>query len=194
MKTFGKTSLKFPCDCISSTTVCEEPWVRVAKEGMFKNGTKEGILNQLHEKPMTIAQLAKLAKLAQPTVLRHLYDLVNNGLVKECDPNEKDYVVERYYKPNFPVVTQKDQKLYNDAINEISREVAKLAGKRLSQLEERFKETNASQDGWQFKEFAQYLFHSISRNARQLLKKKGLLADRLEKAGIDFIFWAQEVK
>ncbi len=184
--------LKFPCDCISSTTACEEPWARVAKEGMFKDGTREEILNRLHEKPRTIAQLAKATKLAQPTIFRHVNDLVKSGLLKEFDPDEKDYVVERYYRPNFPVVSQQDQDLFEADVSPLSNEIANLFAERLPDLKQKFARSESSNDGWSFEEFAHYLVHLIQRDARRLLEEKGLLATTLENSSRDFVFWAKE--
>lgn len=184
--------MKFPCDCISSTPACEEPWARVAKEGMFKDGTREEILNLLHEKPRTIAQLAKSTKLAQPTIFRHVGDLVQCGLLKEFDPDERDYVVERYYKPNFPVVTQSDQQLFEKDVARLAEEVADLLSRSLPALREQFESSAASKEHWTFEEFAHYLIHRIQREARQQLEAKGVLATTVSDSKRDFVFWAKE--
>ncbi len=192
MKTQENDRMKFPCDCISSTPACEEPWARVAKEGMFKDGTREEILNLLHEKPRTIAQLAKTTKLAQPTIFRHVSDLVKFGLLKEFDPDEKDYVVERYYKPNFPVITRDDQTLFQGQIAAISVEVADVLEKHLPGLERLFTQSAALTEGWTFKEFAHYLLHCIQRDLRAHLQTRDAIAKTPPGEGRGFIFWAQE--
>ncbi len=192
MKTSTEHRMKFPCDCISSTTACEEPWARVAKEGMFKDGTREEILNLLHEKPRTIAQIAKVLKLAQPTIFRHVGDLVKYGLLREFDPDERDYVVERYYKPNFPVISANDQRRYQRAVKSLSAEVAKSIAGALPDLQAQFPGSDAEKEGWTFEEFAQYLVHDVTREARKILEEKGLLASSVESAKRDFVFWARE--
>ncbi len=192
MKTREKGRVKFPCDCISSTPACEEPWARVAKEAMFKDGTREEILNLVHDKPRTIAQLAKVTRLAQPTIFRHVNDLVKFGLLREFDPDEKDYVVERYYKPNFPVVSRKDQKAFDDQIIAISRELADSIERYLPALKVQFGGTDAAKEGWQFGEIAQYLLHRIQREVRNRLEDKGAVAKTPADRERGFIFWAKE--
>ncbi len=192
MKTQERVRMKFPCDCISSTPSCEEPWARVAKEGMFKDGTREDILNLLNEKSRTIAQLAKATKLAQPTIFRHVSDLVNYGLLKEFDPDEKDYVVERYYKPNFPVISRDDQRLFQDQIAEISSEVSTIFEQHLPELERQFAGTSLSKDGWSFGEIAHYLLHCVQRDVRTRLEDKGIIAKTPPEGQRGFIFWAKE--
>jgi len=140
--------LKFPCDCISSTPACEEPWAKVAKEGMFKDGAKENILNKLSNAPQTIAQLAKSAELAQPTVHRHINELVRHGLIKQTEIDSKNYVVERYYKLNFPVISKNDEQKYIEDINELSNEIAALMKKKIPDLKKKFFETEAISEGW----------------------------------------------
>jgi DNA-binding transcriptional ArsR family regulator len=71
---------------------------------LLPNGTKEAILNLLIDKPKTVAQLAKALSLAQPTVLRHIGEMMASELLRESEEWERRYPAERYYEPNFPII------------------------------------------------------------------------------------------
>lgn len=185
-------SIKFPCDCISSTPACEEPWARVAKEGMFKDGTKEEIINRLHREPQTVAQLAKGTGLSQPTILRHVTELAEKGLLQEFDPDEKDYIVERYYKPSFPVVTKNDQELYNAEITALAGAIAGVIAQVSPELTKRYAGSHAESEGTPFAEFAHFIVHRAQREARMLLEERGILASRPSRPAPGFIFWGAE--
>ncbi len=186
-----KSRLKFPCDCISSTPSCEEPWAAVAKEGMFKDGTKEQILNIVHRQPSTVAQMAKATGLSQPTILRHVAEMVEDGLLSELAKEVKEYSFERYYKPGFPVVARHDQVLLDPEIENIAVEQAAQLARRLEGLRPLYGKTQAASEGWEFEEFAHYLFHSILRETRKKLEEQGLL-ETASRQPIGFIFWGAE--
>lgn len=184
--------LKFPCDCISSVVTCEEPWARVAKDGMFKDGARETILNKLNETPQTIAQLSKSINLAQPTVYKHVNELLRHKLIRKDEIASKNYVVERYYRLNFPVILKEDEKQFIKATDEIAKNIATLVKKKLPAMAKKYDKTATKQDGWNFEEFSQYLYHSIQRKARKQLENEGILQDKLKDADLDFILWANE--
>ena len=186
----SKKGLSFPCDCLSANPRCEESWVRVAKRGMFKDGTKEEILNGLQESPQTIAQYAKNHDLSQPTVHRHMSDLLRHGLIREAETPEKGYAVEKYYEPNFPVITREDQSLFEEGILALARELAQTISRFLPELEVTFNRSNAARKGWGFEEIAQYLVFTAQREARNKLERENILATELKNAGLDFMFWA----
>lgn len=187
-------TLKYPCDCVSSNPACEEPWARVAKEGMFKDGSKELVLNILHKEPKTIKQLADVMDLSQPTVHRHISELLNSGLIKEVESGDKEYVMERYYSPNFPVITAHDREIYKGLLNETAGGLADMLSQKMQDLEQLYSQTDASKSGWIYQEFSQFLYHMIQRKTRTLLSERGLLSNTLNKNGLDFIFWAEETK
>lgn len=190
--TENSTQLKFPCDCISSVPTCEEPWARVAKDGMFKDGTKEMILNNLSATPQTIAQLAKNMNLAQPTIYKHITELLRHKLIRKDEVADKNYVVERYYRLNFPVVSKEDEKKYESEIQDAATQVLDLLRNAMPAMKEKFEDTEAAKDGWKFEEFAQFLFHSIQRKVRNDLEQEKILARELNGADLDFIVWASE--
>ncbi len=192
MKSARSHRIKFPCDCISATNACEEPWARVAKDGMFKDGTKEDLLNILKDEPRTIAQLAKEMDLSQPTIFRHISDLARHRLVREVSPDKKGYEFERYYKPNFPIVSREDQALFAPELESMAEQLAHTLRTHLPRLKKRFTESAAAREGWAFDEMAQYLVHAAQRSARTQLEEEGSLARELHSNGLDFTFWGIE--
>ncbi len=192
MKASGRAKIKFPCDCISSTAACEEPWAEVAKRGMFKDGTKEEILNCLAKGPMTIAQLARRTRLAQPTVFRHIADLAGHRLVREVNPETKAYVFERYYTPAFLVVSRQDQALLKADEGTLARSFEAAFRRHLPSLQKKFLRSNAAAEGWTFNEFAQVILHAVQREARAALEGDGTLARKFPTGRLDFAFWGME--
>lgn len=184
--------LKFPCDCVSGKAGCEDSWVKVAKDGMFKDGTKELIINRLHHNPLTIAQFAKDSDLAQPTVFRHMSDLSKSGLIRESTVIQKGYTAEKYYELNFPVVTAADQERFDNEINGLASELADSIRATLDVLRKDYQQTEAARKGWRFEEIAQYVIQTAQRKARKQLEEKGQVATNLKSRGLDFIFWAEE--
>src|SRR6185503_14903769 len=99
-----KDGLCFPCECVSAMSGYSDPWAGVAQKKLLPNGTKEGILNLVAKEPKTIAQLAKKLGLSQPTVYRHIGEMMASELLRESEEWERKYPAERYYEPNFPVI------------------------------------------------------------------------------------------
>ena len=186
-----KSRLKFPCDCVSSTPSCDEPWAAVAKEGMFKDGTKEQILNLVHRDPSTVAQLAKATGLSQPTILRHVSEMVGDGLLSELASQRKEYSFERYYAPGFPIVTRHDQELMASEVEKAASVQAGSLAAWLAGVKKLYAKTDAASSGWEFEEFAQYLFHRVQRESRNKLEEEGVL-ETASRQPIGFIFWGAE--
>lgn len=192
MASSSNARLAFPCDCMSATPRCQEPWARVAKAGMFKGGTKEVLLNILSRQPKTIAQLARQTRFAQPTVFRHIRDLTKHHLVREVQPKSKGYTFERYYKQNFPVLTRPDRALLDEEIARLTHGIATEIRRHLPAMRKLFDSSHAAREGWTFEEIAQYAVHAAQRRARITLEKQGKLAAAFRSAGLDFAFWGTE--
>src|SRR5947207_7817907 len=80
-----KIELHFPCECVSEISGYSDPWAGVAQNKLLPNGTKERILDLLANRPKTVAQLAKELNLAQPTVLRHISEMMASELLRESE-------------------------------------------------------------------------------------------------------------
>ncbi len=192
LKPANEASLKFPCDCFTESEVCEEPWALIAKRGVFKGGTKEKILNLMHERPRTIAQLSELLELSQPTIHRHLSGLISGGLITNSKDTQRTYTVERYYKPTFPVITEADQENFRGVVDEIAGDISRSFSSRAGTLRQLFEQSDAAKSGWEFEEFAQYLMQVASRTARRMLEEEGALASSLHDSENGILFWATE--
>src|SRR5215216_3053670 len=101
--------LEFACDCVSAQGDYSDPWASISKNKLLPNGTKEDILILVSRQPKTIAQLAKELDLSQPTIHRHINELMGSELLRESEEWERKYPTERYYELNFPVVKAEER-------------------------------------------------------------------------------------
>jgi DNA-binding transcriptional ArsR family regulator len=191
----GDGGLEFPCECVSKNSGYSDPWAGVAQRKLLPNGTKEAILNRLTDKPKTVAQLAKELDLAQPTVLRHVGDLMASELLRESEEWERRYPTERYYEPNFPIIQSDERDEFGAICEQIAEATADLFAKRRKQMEAAFNKTSLSERGWTFQHIAQYLFARAQRGARETLEQRGVLLPREPHSnGVEWIFWAEEAE
>ena len=85
-----------------------DPWAAVAQKKLLLDGTKEEILNVVARKPKTVAQMAKELGLSSPTILTHVRALMESELLRESEEMERRYPAERFYEPNFPIVSAEE--------------------------------------------------------------------------------------
>jgi len=189
----GHKGLHFPCECVSEISGYSDPWAGVAQKKLLPNGTKERILNRVANQPKTVAQLAKELNLAQPTVLRHISEMMRSELLRESEEWERKYPAERYYEPNFPIIKAGDGAEFESLCQEMAEAVAALFEKRRNKLEAAFNKTVLPERGWTFSDIAQYLFARVQRDARETLEQRGMLPPPEKHTnGVDWIFWAEE--
>ena len=187
------TGLQFACDCVSGKGDYSDPWASIAKNKLLPNGTKEDILNSVYMQPKTIAQLAKELDLSQPTIHRHINELMASELLRESEEWERRYPTERYYEPNFPVVKAEERAKFEAICREMAERVADLFEKRRKQLESAFDKTDLAKRGWTFADITQYLYASVQRGAREMLEERGALVQREKHSnGVEWVFWAEE--
>lgn len=185
--------LRFACECVSSQSGYGDPWAGVSQKKLLPDGTKEGILNSIAREPKTIAQIAKELDLSQPSIHRHIGEMIASELLRESEEWERRYPTERYYEPNFPIVKEDERAEFETACKEMSERVADLFEKRRKQLERSFDKTDLAERGWGFDDIAQYLYASVQRGARELLEQRGALPVREKhRNGVEWIFWAEE--
>ncbi|MFL6278390.1 MAG: ArsR/SmtB family transcription factor [Blastocatellia bacterium] len=189
----GDEGLEFPCECVSKNSGYSDPWAGVAQKRLLPNGTKEGILNLLADKPKTVAQLAKALNLAQPTILRHVGEMMTSELLRESEEWERRYPAERYYEPNFPIIRADDHAAFESLCEEMSEALADLFAKRRNKLEAAFNKTGLPEGGWEFADLAQYLFARVQRGARKTLEERGILPPPEKHTnGVEWVFWAED--
>jgi DNA-binding transcriptional ArsR family regulator len=188
-------TLRFACSCASAFASPDDPWAAVAQDGKLNDGTKELLLNVIYRQPRTITQLAQLLGLSAPTIHRHITELLANELILETDVPEQDResVVEHYYRPNFPVVLAADRREFQPVLEMIADEFS--AAMRASQpaLAEAFARTALSTRGESVESFLHYLYTAAVRIARNRLEAEGALPPWPEHAdGSRWVWWAEE--
>ena len=185
--------LLFACDCVSGQGDYSDPWASISKNKLLPDGTKEDILNLVSRQPKTIAQLAKELDLSQPTIHRHINEMMASELLRESEEWERRYPTERYYEPNFPVVKAEERAEFEAICQQMAERVAELFEKRRKQLEVAFDKTDLAKRGWTFADITQYLYASVQRGAREILEERGALPQREKHSnGAEWIFWAEE--
>ncbi|MCA1816293.1 MAG: winged helix-turn-helix domain-containing protein [Acidobacteria bacterium] len=190
----GLEGLCFACECVSAKREgYSDPWSAIAKNKLLPDGTKEEILNLVAREPKTISQLAEALELSPPSVHAHIGDMVRSELLREAEEWEKSHPTERYYEPNFPVVTAEERAEFASACREMAEQFADLFEKRRARLERAFGKTGLAGRGWEFADLAQYLYATVQRGARTLLEERGALPPRERHAnGVAWVFWAEE--
>jgi DNA-binding transcriptional ArsR family regulator len=187
------TGLEFPCECVSSESGYSDPWAGVAQNKLLPDGTKEEILNLLAEEPKTIAQVAKRLNLSQPSVHRHINELMTSDLIRESEEWERKYPAERYYEPNFIVMKADERAEFEVVCQEVADRVASLFEKQQRRLEAAFNQTTLPDRGWAYTDVSQYLYAKMQRCARELLEERGILPSRKKhRNGAEWVFWAEE--
>jgi hypothetical protein len=75
----------------------------------------------------------------------------------------------------------------------MSKEVVAVFEKKRQKMEDAFRKTNLSKQGWKLSDITQCLFANMYRGARTHLEEAGLLSPREKhKNGAAWIFWAEE--
>ena len=185
--------LRFACECVSSHSGYGDPWTSISQKKLLPDGTKEGILNSVATEPKTIAQLAKELDLSQPSIHRHIGEMIASELLRESEEWERRYPTERYYEPNFPIVKADERAAFQATFKELIEHMADMFEKRRKKLEGAFDKTALANRGWEFADIAQFLFASVQRGARELLEQRGTLPPREKhRNGAEWIFWAEE--
>lgn len=185
--------LRFACECVSSQTAYGDPWASISQKKLLPDGTKENILNSVAREPKTIAQIAKELDLSQPSIHRHIAEMIASELLRESEEWERRYPSERYYEPNFPIVKADERAAFEATCKEMAERVADLFEKRRTKLESAFVKTDLANRGWGFADIAQYLYASVQRGARELLEERGTLPLREKhRNGAEWVFWAEE--
>jgi DNA-binding transcriptional ArsR family regulator len=185
--------LRFACECVSAQNGYSDPWASISQKKLLPDGTKESILNLVAKEPKTIAQLAKELDLSQPSIHRHISEMIASELLRESEEWERKYPSERYYEPNFPVVKEDERAEFEAICQEMAARVAGLFEKQRGRLESAFDKTHLANRGWTFEDITQYLYASVQRGAREMLEQRGNLPPREKhRNGAEWIFWAEE--
>jgi len=191
----GGRRLEFACECVSAHGGYGDPWAGLAQRKLLSHGTKEEILCSVARGPKTIAQLARELSLSPPSVFSHITELVTSDLIRAADGFPKLHPSERYYEPNFPVVSRAERAEFDSLCEELSEQFASLFSHKLKKLERVFDGTGMPARGWKFEDLAQYLYTRVQRGARERLEDSGALPQRRpHHNGAEWLFWAEEAE
>src|SRR5687767_11253105 len=173
----GAQGLRFACACTSAAPVAEDPWVAIPQQRKLNNGTKELILNALYRQPRTTAQLAQVLGLSAPAVHRHVAELLASELIREVAAPEdgRRSALERYFRPNFPVVLAADRAELQPALDELADAFAAAFRDRQASLAEAFRRTSLPARGERFEALLHYLYAAAARTARARLEADAAL-------------------
>jgi DNA-binding transcriptional ArsR family regulator len=187
--------LRFACSCASAADVADVPWAAISKQRKINDGTKELILNAIHDRPLTIAQLAQRLGLSAAAVHRHVAELLASELIREATVSEAERrsSLERYYRPNFPVVLVADRLAFLPILEELARAFAEAFRAEQQPLQEAFARTSLPARGEGFESLLHYLYTTAARLARERLEAEDVLPPWPEhQDGSRWIWWAEE--
>ena len=188
-------ALRFACSCASGAEVADDPWAAISKGGKLKDGTKERILNRIYRRPRTIAQLAQQLGISQPAVHRHISELLASDLIREVNVSEAERAspVERFYRPNFPVVLAEDRAAFQPVLEQLAREFAATFRDSQEALVTAFKWSSLPGHEERFEALLHYLYTTVARLAREQLEREGVLPPWPEHGdGSRWVWWAEE--
>ena len=167
----------------------------ISQQRKLNDGTKELILNALYRRPRTVAQLAQQLELSPPAVHRHVVELLGSELIREVATPEdgRRSAVERYYRPNFPVVLAADRAALQPVLDEIADQIAALFQAEQTALAEAFARSGLPAREEAFETLLHFLYATVTRMGRERLEQEGTLPPWPEHAdGSRWVWWAEE--
>jgi len=165
------------------------------RQGKLRDGTKERILNALHHAPSTITQLAERFGLSQPTIHRHITDLLASELIREesVPEDERAWVVERYYRPNFPIIHATDLAAVSPLLDELSDIFADTFQRFLPSLQTAMARAHLPEREEERDAVLHYLYTTATRLGRAKLEQAGTLPTwPAHRDGSRWLWWAEE--
>jgi DNA-binding transcriptional ArsR family regulator len=188
-------ALRFACSCASAAPVAADPWVAIAQQGKLADGTKELILNALHRRPRSVAQLSQLLGLSPPAVHRHIAELLASELIREAPvpTSQRRSPTERHYRPNFPIVLAADRNELQPILDQLAEAFADAFRARQDDLAKAFARSGLFARGETFEALRHYLYAAAARLARERLEAAGDLPPWPEHGdGSRWVWWAEE--
>lgn len=137
-----------------------------APQGPFPLPTpRERLVAALADRLRTVAQLARVFGLSQPTMLEQVRRALRDGLVAEVPvaDAEKRFPGERYYAPTVPVIRQPDRELLETACRGLADDVARAMAQSWGDVHAAFAVTHLAREGWTFEALAPYLHETVAR-------------------------------
>ena len=107
--------------------------------------------------------------------------------------DERRSALERYYRPNFPVVLAADRAALQPALDELADAFAAALRERREALAAAFAQTSLPAREEPFQALLHYLYATAARLARERLEADGDLPPwPLHEDGSRWIWWAEE--
>jgi len=149
--------------------------VAISQQHKLNNGTKERILNALYRQPRTTAQLAQVLRLSAPAVHRHITELLASELIREVATPEaaRRSALERYYRPNFPVVRAADRVALQPALDDLAASFAEAFRTIQAPLVEAFRRSGLPAREEPVEALLHYVYATGTRIARERLEATG---------------------
>jgi predicted transcriptional regulator len=190
--------LQFACDCVSHLhQPSRDPWSYVSRAGLISSETKEIILNKTYRQPKTVTQLAKEMGLSQPAIYKHVQELLASEMLREAHlPDDaKNYRVEKYYEPSFPVLRREDVDQLYPACQAVAERIAKIFWEEKDHLQGAFDRCSLAERGYQLEDILDYLYSRIRRMGRGILDEQGFFSELpLHGDGSRWVYWAEEAE
>lgn len=145
-------------------------WIKqVQVPGLHSLAARDRLVAALAERPSTVAQLAQVFGLSQPTVLEQVRRALRDGLVVEVHlpDSEKRSAAERYYAPAVPVIRQPDHDLIESACRALAKDLSVALTENWADLQAAFAVTHLAREGWTFDDLWPYLQETILRLAME---------------------------
>ncbi len=197
-KTGSGRILQFACDCVSQLhNIVRDPWSHVSRAGLISSETKEIILNKTYRHPKTVTQLAKEIGLSQPAIHKHVKELLHNDMLRAVTVSDekKNYRVEQYYEPNFPVLLMKDLSQLEPACHKAAQRIADIFWEHRDELEAAFAGSSLEKKGYAVEDILDFLYSKIRRMGREILDEQGFFPELpTHKDGSRWVYWAEEIK
>ena len=135
--------------------------------------TRRIVLNKIYQRPMTGAHIADDMGISRASISDHLRILKQAGIIKEAEfeRDEKRYVVEKYYTPNFPVMLLEDREMVEDIAREIGQEIAGLIEGYIERIGEIFAQTSPAEMGWALQDVYPYIQDRIREAESKALSR-----------------------
>ncbi len=189
--------LQFACDCVSRLhDPKRDPWSHVSRAGLISSETKEIILNKTYRQPKTVTQLAKEIGLSQPSIHKHVKELLASDMLRAASihDSEKTYRVERYYEPNFPVLLAEDLKQLEPICDKMAHQIAGIFWQQKEALKQAFEGSTIENKDYSVDDILDFLYSKIRRQGRNILSDQGFFPELpVHKDGSRWVYWAEEI-
>jgi hypothetical protein len=111
-------------------------------------------------------------------------------------PNaEKNYRVEKYYEPSFPVLLQEDVAQLEPVCRKVAQRIAEIYWEHQDEFQEAFAGCSLAGRGYALGDILDYLYSKIRRLGREALDEQGFFPELpTHRDGSRWVYWAEEIE